>query len=350
MLDVADFVGGLRGVVVATGCGGGMTAEDSDVLSAACAFSAGLGRSTAGCERALGREDLAVATAAGTVSALQSAVHVATGVLEHRSGKGQGGPGAGAGGGAASRIRAPTAGEAAELQASGRVPVSPLRGLEATVVGAGFVGRAITQMLLELGIARVKLAERSRGAVARARHALADGRVEVEHAEGHELLGLDSELLIPCGHGPLITPANAGTVGARIVCGPQLGAIQQPAVVSRALASRGRFVVPSEVAGRAALGAQLAETDGILAAALTDDPRVASQLAAGTDGGIPSTTARLLEPDSAAGRWRTGDGYGALVHGLEDAEAPEEPHPMLGGGHMTALLAALLEDGWHKGS
>ena len=77
MLDVGDFVGGLKGLVLATGCGGGMAPEDRDLLAAATAFTTGLGSSIPGGERSLGRDDLAVVTAAGTIAALQAAAYAA---------------------------------------------------------------------------------------------------------------------------------------------------------------------------------------------------------------------------------------------------------------------------------
>ena len=227
--------------------------------------------------------------------------------------------------------------------------MSPLRGLEATVIGGGFVGRAVIRMLLELGIARVRVAERSRTAVARLRHALADGRVEVEHAEGAELLDSDAELLIPCGWGPLVSPANAGKVGARIICGPQLDALQQPEVVSRALGGRGRFVVPPEVAARASFPAAFHEYDGIFAGSVAEDERVAVQLSQGEVEGIAATSTRWLAGGTGGAGTGAGDGVGGMLAELAGSHAADEEHPVLGD-RTTRLLAALLEGGWHRGT
>jgi len=214
-------------------------------------------------------------------------------------------------------------------------------------------------MLLDMGASRIRAIDVDRSAVARASHALADPRCEVIHGDGSasEVLQAESEILVPCARGPVISPANAGTVKARIVCGPQLDAVQTPAISSRILASKGTAFVPAEVAGRAVLSVVANEIEsGLAFDTIFREEQVLRELASSNPDGIAQTVQLLLQDAGAS--WqdtdgvaevRRGDGFANMMLSLEGSGALDAPHPLWPNA-CKRIITALLERKWHLGN
>ena len=223
----------------------------------------------------------------------------------------------------------------AALDALGR---GTLAGKRIALQGAGQVGAALAELLLEKGVARLCVAETS----AECRQALEDRlgceRLQVVAARPGEpgILAEPCDVLVPAALGGVLGPKTIPHVQAPLVCGPANNQLEDEARDGRALHARGSVLVPEIIANRMGVVHCANEQYG----SLPRDPAVERHLRPDWEHAIGPTTRRVLAraaelgipPVEAANR-------------LADALAAT-PHP-LWPGRGRALVAALVAERWH---
>ncbi len=212
-----------------------------------------------------------------------------------------------------------------------------LAGKRVAMQGAGQVGAAMVERLLERGVAGVVVDEISAERREEVMDRFAGRSVEVRAAIPGEpgVLAEPCDVLAPNALGGVLGPKTIPHVRARLVCGSANNQLQDDVRDGRALHERGVVFVPGIIANRMGVVHCANEQYG----APAPDAAVEEQLSRSAPHGIHSTVRRVLE------RARTEDRPPVEVADVLADEAAREPHP-LWPGRGRAILETLLAERW----
>jgi len=212
-----------------------------------------------------------------------------------------------------------------------------LEGLRIAMQGAGNVGAAMIELLLEQDVAGIRVAELS----GERRRAVLDRfggeRVEVVQveAEGPGILAAPCDVLVPNALGSVLGPKTIPHVRARLVCGAANNPLEEEIRDGAALHARGVAYVPDFLANRMGVVHCANEQYGVL----PHDPAVERHLSDDWAHAIAPTTRRVLARAADEGIPPV-----AAAHALAD-ELAAQPHPIWPGRGRT-IVERLLAGGW----
>lgn len=215
-----------------------------------------------------------------------------------------------------------------------------LAGKRIAMQGAGQVGSAMIELLLERGATRVVVSEVSADRCAALRRRFDSRPLEVREVTPGDasVLGEPCDVLVPNALGGILGPDSIPRIRARVVCGAANNQLADDDRDDKALAERGVTYVPDFVANRMGIVACANEQYG----RVTNDPAMHRHLERHADDSIWRVTQRVLGESRAQGITPV-----AAANQLAD-RLIEQPHPIFG--HRTRdIIATLLADRWHEG-
>ena len=233
------------------------------------------------------------------------------------------------------------AGVASAMQAALEfVGLGGLRGRLVVVQGAGQVGSALVETLLERGVRRVVASDTDPARCEALRQRCDSDRLEVRHALPGDLsiLAEPCDVLAPCAMGGVLSAKTIPDLQAKIVCGAANNPLADEASDAAALMERGITYVPDFVANRMGIVWCGNEQYG----RLDDDPAIARHLSDGWSGSIPGTVRQVLEASLH-------QGSSPVTEACRMADSLSlEPHPIFGT-RAQKIVQSLAETGWVGG-
>lgn len=213
-----------------------------------------------------------------------------------------------------------------------------LAGKRVLVQGVGRVGASLVDRLVERG-ARIVAAEASAKRLGELNGRWDGAPVTLRHIRPDEgdVLCEPCEVLAPCALGGGLGPDNISKLQCRIVCGAANNPLTDEERDAAALQRRDIVYVPDYVVNRMGIVRCADEHRG----RLVPDPAVERHLSPDAPDGIPQVVTRILEAARRESLPTT------AVAAREASRLAEEPHP-IHGERARAIVAALLEGGWHR--
>lgn len=213
----------------------------------------------------------------------------------------------------------------------------PLAGRTVAMQGAGNVGSAMIEQLLEKGVARIVVAEPSaeRRAALVERHPDAPLELRAPEPGDERILAEPCDVLAPNALGGVLGPESIARVRARVVCGAANNPLVDDERDARLLAERGILYVPDFVANRMGIVQCANEHAGTL----ERDPEIWRHLDGEREDSIQAITRRVLAEAQQHGTTPI-----AAANRLADQQA-QEPHPIWGH-RARRILDSLIEGSW----
>ncbi|MCU0691607.1 MAG: amino acid dehydrogenase [Polyangiaceae bacterium] len=212
-----------------------------------------------------------------------------------------------------------------------------LAGKSVAMQGAGNVGAAMIQDLLDHGVTRVVATDIAEPHVVAARDRFAGKPVDVRIVAPSDVSIFETpcDLFAPNALGGVLNPDTIPLLNARIVCGAANNQLLDEQRDDRALAERGITYVPDFVCNRMGIVNCANEQYGVL----PDDPAVLRHFGRDWDNALFVVTRAVLAR-AAASRTTTSQAANCLAD-----ELSAQPHPIWG--HRgRAIMDALVAERW----
>jgi len=215
-----------------------------------------------------------------------------------------------------------------------------IAGARVLVQGAGNVGAALVDQLLERDVGGVLVGETRAARLQELADRWDGAPVELRHTPPGDvsLLCEPCDVLAPCALGGVLGPASIAELKARVVCGSANNPLLDEARDAEALQARGIVYVPDYIVNRMGIVRCANEQAG----RLHPDPATLRHLDPANPQGIPAVTLAVLRRAAAEGVATT------VVAERMALRLCEQPHPLYGT-RARAIVQALLHSAWHLG-
>ncbi|XP_077545445.1 phenylalanine dehydrogenase-like [Haemaphysalis longicornis] len=218
-----------------------------------------------------------------------------------------------------------------------------LRGKRVCVQGAGSIGREVMLSLANQGLAHLHVTDvhqKRCDDIADLLTPMLGSRLRVSRVPVGDvsLLAEPCDILVPCAMPHILTPETIPGIQAKVVCGP----VNEQRISDAEcdlLLEHGVLYVPEYLFNRMAVVSSAYELYG----RMRDDPELEKHFGGTWEHSIGSLVRRVL---------RESDERGCSTVAVADELAQRwsrDQHP-LWPGRARALLAALIENGWHRGN
>ncbi len=214
-----------------------------------------------------------------------------------------------------------------------------LQGKRIAMQGAGNVGAAMIQELLDRKVARVVASDISEPLLAAARDRFHGKPVDLRLASPDDtsIFAEECDIFAPNALGGILNPDTIPLLKAKIICGAANNQLLDEHRDDQALDEKGIVYVPDFLCNRMGIVNCANEQYGIL----PEDPAILRHFGRDWDNALFVVTRKVLERAKAEGTTTS-----VAANAIAD-ELSETPHPLWGHRSRT-ILDALVAENWHR--